>query len=124
MLERNPGNRGLFLDLEPRQFIETLERWMLAYCPDPSSTVPGIADTACAELDVPTLIFRSGASDPHHTRATSEVLHGLIRDSRLVEPPWGDEEWNERSDATRNGTGALFERWPLLPPQLLEFSGP
>jgi pimeloyl-ACP methyl ester carboxylesterase len=122
VLERNPRNRELFVQLDPRQFIETLEGWMLAYCPDPSATVPGLPDVECAKLRLPTLIFRSGKSDPHHTRATSERLHELIAGSRLVEPPWGDDEWNQRSDAARSGTGHLFERWPLLAPQLLEFA--
>ncbi len=122
VLERNPRNRDLFLQLDPQQFIATLERWMLAYCPDPSATVPGLSDEVCAQLDLPTLIFRSGKSDPHHTRATSERLHELIAGSVLVEPPWGDDEWNQRSDAARNGTGNLFERWPLLAPQLLDFA--
>jgi hypothetical protein len=120
VLERNPRNRELFLELDPREFIATLERWMLAYCPDPSTTVPGLSDELCAQVSVPTLIFRSGESDPHHTRATSERLHELIPGSRLVEPPWGDDEWNQRGDAARGGTGDLFERWPLLAPQLLE----
>jgi pimeloyl-ACP methyl ester carboxylesterase len=124
VLERNPGNRQRFLDLDPQEFIETLDRWMLAYCPDPTATVPGIRDDACADLAVPTLVFRSGKSDPYHTRATSELVHELIPGSRLVEPPWGDTEWIERSDAARSGTGHLFERWPLLAPQLLEFAAP
>jgi pimeloyl-ACP methyl ester carboxylesterase len=122
VLARNPANRQHFLDLDARAFIATLERWMLVYCPDPASPVPGLSAGACAQLAAPTLIFRSGASDPHHTRATSENLHALIPGSQLVEPPWGDNEWNERGDAARDGTGALFERWPLLAPQLLEFA--
>ncbi len=122
VLERNPSNRKRFLDLDPRRFIETLERWMLVYCPEHGATVPGLSDAVCAQLDVPTLVFRSGASDPHHTRATSERLHELIPGSQLVEPPWGDREWIERGDAARAGTGALFERWPLLAPQLLAFA--
>jgi pimeloyl-ACP methyl ester carboxylesterase len=121
VLDRNPRNRERFLQLDPSQFIETLERWMLAYCPDPETTVPGLPDAMCTQLAVPTLIFRSGKSDPHHTRATSERLHELIAGSRLVEPPWGDDEWKQRGDAARNGTGHLFERWPLLAPQLLQF---
>jgi pimeloyl-ACP methyl ester carboxylesterase len=121
-LERNPGNRQRFLDLDPREFIATLERWMLVYCPDPLATVPGLPDAACAALDLPTLVFRSGASDPYHTRATSEQVHALIPGAQLVEPPWGDREWIERSDAARAGTGGLFERWPLLAPQLLDFA--
>jgi len=122
VLERNPGNRQRFLDLDARTFIETLERWMLVYCPDPNATVPGLPDDAYAALTVPTLVFRSGESDPYHTRATSELVHSLIPGSLLVEPPWGDREWIERSDAARAGTAGLFERWPLLAPQLLEFA--
>ncbi len=121
VLERNPGNRKRFLEQDPAEFIATLERWMLVYCPDPVSTVPGLVDRDFAALEVPTLIFRSGRSDPHHTRATSERLHELLPGSRMVEPPWGDSEWNERSGAARQGGGHLFERWPLLAPQLLEF---
>jgi pimeloyl-ACP methyl ester carboxylesterase len=120
-IERNPRNRDHFLRLDPREFIETLERWMLAYCPDSSTTVPGLPDAKCAHLEIPTLVFRSGTSDPHHTRATSERVHELIRGSRLVEPPWGDDEWKLRGEAARNGSGHLFERWPLLAPQLLAF---
>jgi pimeloyl-ACP methyl ester carboxylesterase len=122
VLQRNPSNRQRFLDLDPRAFIETLERWMLVYCPDPSSPVPGLSADECARLAAPTLIFRSGGSDPHHTRATSEHLHALIPGSQLVEPPWGDNEWNERGAAAREGTGTLFEHWPRLAPQLLEFA--
>jgi len=122
VLARNPRNRSRFLTLDPMAFVETMERWMLAYCPRPGVTVPGLDDDELDALEVPTLVFRSGTSDPHHTRATSEALHRLIRRSRLVEPPWGDREWIERGRAAREGTGALFERWPRLAPQLLEFA--
>ncbi len=122
VLERNPRNRELFLQLDPEHFVETLERWMLGYCPAPGSTVPGIADDALGRLEVPTLVFRSGKSDPHHTRATSEEVAALIPAARLVQPPWPDDEWTRRGAATRDGTGALFERWPLLAPQLLAFA--
>ncbi len=121
VLERNPRNRGIFLAADPREFIATLERWMLAYVPDPDSTVPGLSDARAAALQAPALIFRSGVSDPHHTRATTERVHELIPGSVLLEPPWGDNEWNERGIAAKAGEG-LFQRWPLLAPQLLEFA--
>jgi pimeloyl-ACP methyl ester carboxylesterase len=121
VIERNPGNRQRFLDLDPREFIRTLEGWMLAYCPIGDTTVPGLPDAVCAELEVPTLVFRSGATDAHHTRATSERVAALIPGAHLVEPPWGDDEWNERGAAARNGTGHLFEHWPMLVPQLIDF---
>jgi pimeloyl-ACP methyl ester carboxylesterase len=123
VLERNPRNRDRFLALDPREFIATLERWMLVYCPQPGSTIPGVTDAELDALTAPTLIFRSGASDPHHTRATSETLHRLISTSLLVEPPWGDDEWNRQGEAARAGTGHLFEHWPKLAPQLLGFAG-
>jgi hypothetical protein len=122
VLERNPRNRARFLALDPQQFIETLERWMLVYCPEPNATVPGVSDDDLAQFAAPTLIFRSGRSDPHHTRATSERLHELIPGSVLVEPPWPDDEWKQRGVAARSGTGQLFEHWPLLAPQLLQFA--
>ncbi len=122
VLERNPGNRERMLGLDPKEFIMVLERWMAVYCPAAGAIVPGIDDEMFTRLRVPTLIFLSGMSDPYHTRATSEGLHSLIGGSELVEPPWGDREWIERSEAARNGTGHLFERWPLLAPQLLEFA--
>ncbi len=122
VIERNAGNRQRFLDLDPREFIGTLERWMVAYCPDEASTVPGLPDSVGARLDLPTLVFRSGTTDAHHTRETSERVAAIIPDAQLVAPPWGDDEWNERSRAVRDGTGHLFERWPLLSPQLAEFA--
>jgi pimeloyl-ACP methyl ester carboxylesterase len=122
VLERNPANRTRMLELDPKEFIAVLERWMAVYCPVPGAIVPGLDDEVCAGIRMPTLIFRSGASDPYHTRATSEGLHSLISGSQLVEPPWGDREWIERSAQARNGTGHLFERWPLLATQLLEFA--
>jgi len=122
VIARNPRNRERFLALDARRFIETLERWMLVYCPAPGSTIPGLRDDELARLEVPTLVFRSGESDPHHTRATSETLHELIPGSRLVEPPWPDDEWKQRGEAARAGTGHLFERWPLLTPQLIDFA--
>ena len=123
VLERNPANRERMLALDRHDFIAVLERWMAAYCPVADAIVPGLPDAECATLTLPTLIFRSGTSDPYHTRATSEALHAVIPGSQLAEPPWGDREWIERSDAARSGGGFLFERWPRLAPQLLDFAG-
>lgn len=121
VLERNPANREVFLAEEPRRFIATLEQWMLAYCPNPDELVPGLPDADARAVEVPALVFRSGASDPHHTRETSERLAGLLGRSELVEPPWPDAEWNERMEAAQSGGTGLFARWPLLAPQLLEW---
>jgi pimeloyl-ACP methyl ester carboxylesterase len=121
VIERNPGNRDVFLAQDPRHFISTLERWMLAYCPRPDEPVPGLPDDRARAMDVPALVFRSGASDPHHTRETSERLAALLGHAELVEPPWPDTEWNERVDAAQSEGSGLFEGWPRLAPQLLEW---
>ena len=94
---------------------------MLAYCPRPEELIPGLPDSGARRLRLPSLVFRSGASDPHHTRATSERLAELISSAELTEPPWGDTEWNERMVGAAEGVG-LFSRWPLLAPQLLAWA--
>jgi pimeloyl-ACP methyl ester carboxylesterase len=123
VLERSPANRQRFLDQDPPEFIATLERWMVAYCPCGDELVPGLPDADGRKLDIPALVFRSGSSDPNHTRATSEQVAALLPNARLVEPPWGDDEWNERSSARPGGAGeGLFVRWPLLAPALLAWA--
>jgi pimeloyl-ACP methyl ester carboxylesterase len=120
-IARNPGNRQRILDQDRDEFIATMERWMMAYCPQPGQHIPGLPDDVARSITVPTLVFRSGASDAHHTRATSEAVAELLPGARLVEPPWGDREWAERQ-AEREKTGGLFVRWPLLAPMLQEWA--
>jgi pimeloyl-ACP methyl ester carboxylesterase len=117
VLARNPGNRQRFLDYDPDDFVAIMERWMHAYCACGGEAIPGLPDAETRALDIPALVFRSGASDVHHTRATSERLAAALPNARLVEPPWGDREWLERG-AEREQVGGLFVRWPLLAPAL------
>jgi pimeloyl-ACP methyl ester carboxylesterase len=56
------------------------------------------------------------ASDPIHTRKTSEQMVRLLPDARMVEPPWGDRE------AVDSRPGRRFEKWPLLVPVLHDWS--
>jgi hypothetical protein len=115
VIERNPGNRQRILDQDRQRFVETMERWMLAYYPRPSEHVPGLTDELARRITVPTLVFRSGISDPFHTRATSETLASLIPGARLVEPPWPDTEWNDGHVRMARGEQAgVFESWPQL----------
>lgn len=124
VIERNPRNRQRFLDQDRKTFIDTMERWMVAYCPRAGQHVPGLPDDLARTITVPTLVFRSGESDAYHTRATSEALAGLISGAKLVEPPWPDTEWNDGSARRAHGDQAgPFERWPLLAPQLLDWAG-
>jgi pimeloyl-ACP methyl ester carboxylesterase len=121
VLERNDRNRGRFLGHDAAEFIATMERWMVAYCPCDGQLVPGITDKAVRGVVIPSLVFRSGESDANHTRTTSQDVAGLLPNSRLVEPPWGDTEWVERMAAAAEGEG-LFARWPLLAPALSDWA--
>ena len=121
VLAANPRNRDRFLAMDRADFLDVMDRWMVAYCPCEDALVPGLDDDDVARLAVPILVFRSGVSDMSHTRATSEALAAGLPSAELVEPPWGDDEWNERR-AQIEQTGSLFVRWPLLVPQLIEWA--
>jgi pimeloyl-ACP methyl ester carboxylesterase len=123
VITKNPSNRQRILDQDRARFIETMERWMLAYYPREGELVPGVSDDEARSISVPTLVFRSGESDAWHTRATSERTAELIPGARLVEPPWPDTEWIDGSARRAHGDQqGPFERWPLLAPQLLEWA--
>lgn len=121
-LEKNPANRERMLAMDPEEFAAKLEVWGPQFMAYPDSPVPGAHSEDFGKIQVPTLVFRSSAADLDHLRRTSEWVHELIPGSRLVEPPWGDDEWNARSaEYQQTGNNTLFASWPQLAPQLLEF---
>lgn len=108
VLSRNPANRARFLAQDRATFIETMERWLLAYCPCGDDLVPGLPDAQAAAED---------------ERGNVERIASMLPKATLVEPPWGDTEWAERQAARTSGEApGLFVRWPLLAPQLLEWA--
>jgi pimeloyl-ACP methyl ester carboxylesterase len=117
VIERNPANRDKLLAQDPREFIATMDRWLLAYCPCGDDVVPGLPDAAARAMDVPALVFRSGESDPFHTRKTSEDLARVLPNAQLVEPPWDDREWIDSQ------IGRRFVNWPRLAPVLNDWAG-
>ncbi len=123
VLQRNPSNRQRLLDQDPSRFVATLEAWMGSYCACGEELVPGLPDSVARQLDLPALIFRSGTTDLNHRRETTEQLANLLPKARLVDPPWGDNEWNERSAARPGGRGeGLFLGWPQLAPMLTDWA--
>ncbi len=110
VLTNTPTNRQKFLDQDSTEFLATFERWMLAYYPHEGEVVPGLSAADATTLTLPTLVFRSGASDMYHPRRTSEHVAAVLPNADLVEPPWPDTEWIDRMSA---GIRA-FPRWPLL----------
>ena len=120
--QRNPRNRDIILSQDREEFIKMMEQWMGVYVPNPNEIVPGLTNDRVKEvLTMPALVFRSGESDLAHPRPTSEALAGVLPDSELVEPPWGDAEWNDRHTPEAQAEG-LFAHWPMLAPQLLEWA--
>jgi pimeloyl-ACP methyl ester carboxylesterase len=118
---RNPGSRARILSQDPVRFIETMQRWAASYFPTPGSPVPGMSPESFRAIRAPTMVLRSGKSDLHHTRKTSEDVHAMIAGSIIAEPPWPDNEWNMRGAARDKGEG-LFGNWPKLAPQILDFA--
>jgi pimeloyl-ACP methyl ester carboxylesterase len=121
-LTRHPANRERMLGLDPAAFIATMTQWAEAYFPQPGAPIPCVTPEDLAAITTPVMVLRSGQSDMHHSRATSEAVAGLIPGAQLAEPPWGDREWVERLVGNLKGEAGLFSRWPLLAPMILDFA--
>jgi hypothetical protein len=87
-LARNPANRERLLAEDAGTFIQTMKTWGEAFVPASDSPVPGTTAAQLQSLKMPTLILRSGASDIHHPRVTSEAVHALIPGSRIAASGW------------------------------------
>jgi pimeloyl-ACP methyl ester carboxylesterase len=116
VIDRNPSNRERLLDQDPKRFITTMQRWLMAYCPCGSDVVPGLSEAAVQAMEVPALVVRSGESDPTHLRETSEQVARVLSNARLVEPPWKDTEWLDSKPGRR------FVNWPRLAPILHDWA--
>lgn len=121
-LAKNPRSRERLLAMDPDEFAATMERWGPHFLQPPDSPVPGFSGDDFAQIKVPTLIFRSSATDLAHPRQTTDWVHSLIPHSEMVEPPFSEDEWNERSgEYQATGVNNLFASWPKLAPQILDF---
>jgi pimeloyl-ACP methyl ester carboxylesterase len=118
LIRRNPTNRERILSQDVESFCATMQRWGATFLPESGSPVPGLKPEDYKAITAPVLVFRSGQSDPHHPRYTSEQVHALLPNSTLAEPPWGDREWIDRMLDQGNG---LFRSWGQLAPQLIDF---
>jgi 2-hydroxy-6-oxonona-2,4-dienedioate hydrolase len=120
-LAANPSNRERLLAMDTQEFIDIQKRWLNAYIPMPDAPVPGIKEEELAALALPTLIFRGGKGDEYHPEFLSLELHRLIPGSQLVDPPWGEDEWNRIKRLAVAGKGSFFDEWPRLAPTILDF---
>jgi hypothetical protein len=67
------------------------------------------------------MIIRGGQNDIDHPRRTSVEVNCLIAGSELVEPPWAEDAWETSIAAMFNGTGHMFDPWPLAAPLIRDF---
>lgn len=120
---KNPANRERMLAMDAGEFAARMEAWGPTFLAPPDSPVPGMTPADFAAITAPTLVFRGSPADTAHPRRTSEWVHELVPGARLAEPPWGDEEWNERTAENRvSGSGdVLFRNWPRLAGPLGDF---
>lgn len=117
-LSRWEPNRARLLAQDPATFVARMKQWAEAYFPT-DAPIPCVTRAELEALTLPVTVLRSGASDLHHPRETSEAVAALIPTATLQEPPWGDTEWLERLDASMAGRGPLFGGLPKLAPQIL-----
>jgi pimeloyl-ACP methyl ester carboxylesterase len=122
-ISRNPSNRERFLAMDPEAFIQKMRDWADWFFCAPGQPISCVRDGDLEGITVPALILRSGASDFHHTRETSERVAAMIPGAELQEPPWGDREWLERlAISLKSGTSSLFQSMPMLVPQITAFA--
>lgn len=119
-IARNPGNRERFLAWNPEDFVAVMQRWADSFIPKSKAPVPGLDPDQLAAIKVPVIVLRSGKSDIHHPRETSEALAGMIPGSQLREPPWPDNEWNEGFREPDNSR--RFASFEKLAPMVIEFA--
>jgi pimeloyl-ACP methyl ester carboxylesterase len=119
----NPSNRDRLLAWDAEAFGQKMRDWADWFFCAPGQPISCTREGDLEGIEVPALILRSGKSDMHHTRATSEAVAAMIPGAELQEPPWGDREWIERLGTTfTDPTAGLFVSMPKLVPQITEFA--
>jgi pimeloyl-ACP methyl ester carboxylesterase len=121
-LTRNPANRERMLAMNLDEFIQKLRDWGDYFLPQPGAPIPCVSVADLAGIKVPVVVLRSGKSDFHHTRETSEKVASMIPGAQLQEPPWGDREWLDQLHKSLKGESGLFSRLSLVAPQVLAFA--
>lgn len=117
----NPRNADRLRAIGAEEFERVMNRWLEAFVPKPNEPIPGVGDWEFEEITVPTLIVRGGKGDHDHPKRTSMEVHCLIEGSRLIEPPWQEDAWEQATRNVSSGHGSLFDPWVQAAPALLGF---
>jgi pimeloyl-ACP methyl ester carboxylesterase len=121
LIAANPRNRERLLAVGAEEFERVMHRWLDAFIPKPNEPIPGVSDWEFAEIHVPTLIIRGGERDLSHPKRTSFEVHALIKGSRLIDPPWPEDAWEQAVARSAAGAGSVFDPWVQAAPVLLDF---
>lgn len=121
LVDANPRNKQRLLDLGAEEFERVMWRWFEAYVPKGTEAIPGVPDHEMRSIEVPTLVVRGGERDIDHPKRTSLEVHALIRDSRLIDPPWPEDAWERAQEARDAGQGGIFDPWMTAVPTFLDF---
>ena len=123
LITRNPRNQDLLMVWDPEEFIQRMRQWADWFFCAPGMPISCVRAGDLEHIKVPVVILRSGKSDIHHTRETSEAVAAMIPGADLQEPPWGDREWMERLEGSFKEGAGLFLSMPKLVPQILALAG-
>lgn len=123
LIAANPRNKQRFLDLGTDGFMNAMSRWLAAWIPRADQVIPAVDDWLVRQIDVPTVVVRSGVGDQDHPTRTSYDLHSLIKGSRFAEPPWAEDAWERSSERQFRGEGTSLDHWVEAAPMILDFAG-
>jgi pimeloyl-ACP methyl ester carboxylesterase len=119
----NPANRDKLLAMDADWFIQKMRDWADWFFCAPGQPISCTREGDLEGIKASALILRSGKSDFHHTRETSEAVAAMIPGAELQEPPWGDREWLDRLAASfADPKEGLFVSMPKLVPQITAFA--
>jgi pimeloyl-ACP methyl ester carboxylesterase len=116
-LAANPANFDYLLSLDPAEFVATMKFWNQSFYPREGQPLAGI-EGDLASITAPTLIFEG--NDDIHPAESSQALAAAIRSATLVPSPWSGEEF--MGILTGRVPGAVFDLYPRLVPQILDFA--
>jgi len=121
MSAQNPSHREYLLGLEPKAFIDVMERWTHAFIPQADNPIPVMGDADWDALSMPVLIFRGSEADLYHPKWVSEWVHKRLPGSTIVDPSWPDDSFARcMAQGAQTGSGH-FADWPLIAPDILAF---